>query len=522
MSSHDTVKPYPFRVAPMTDELAGLAEYVPVGVYLTDAVGRCLYVNARWCEFTGLSREQALGDGWSQAIHPEDRKSTFENWKRGRLGGSEFVDEFRIQRPDGTVRMVSSQAMPVFDDQRRLTGYLGTATDITERHQSKEELRKLADTLGIRVRELDCLFGIARLVEEAGGSLERVLQGTVSLLPPAWQHSDIARARIVMNGREYRSQNFFDCRWKQTADIVVGGNRSGVIEVGYLEEKEIADEGPFLKEERTLINTIAARLGQIAEHIETAHELRAQQAELRERMSFVSRVTTMGEMASNIAHELNQPLTTISSFAEACMRRIQADTASTPKVLDMLSRIGDEALRAGDIIRHMRELVEKRQSHRVESDINELVRYTLSLATADAHLHDVHLCLDLSNSLPRVLVDHVQLHLVILNLMRNSIDAIEASGFQERNIVVGTTLNTDDEIEVSVADTGCGVPDPFGEEIFDPFFTTKENGTGLGLAISRSIVTAHGGRIWYRQNPDRGATFTFVIPTAGKSDRDPR
>jgi PAS domain S-box-containing protein len=502
--------------------LSTLAEFVPVGIYVTDPAGSCLYVNERWCELTGFSREEAAGDGWAQAVHPEDRDSTFRNWRRGRLEGKEFADEFRIQAPDGTVRVVSSRASPVLDEAGRLTGYLGAATDITELHSSQESLRELAHTFAIRVRELNCLFGISHLVEAAHGSLERILQGAVRLLPPSWQFPDIACARILMHGREYRTGNFVDSRWKLTAEILVRGERAGLLQVGYLEEREPACEGPFLAEERTLINTIAGRLGEIAEHMETADALRAREAELSERLRFFSRVNTMGQMATSIAHELNQPLTTISSFAEACRRRLGENMSGGPEVGALLTRITEEALRAGKIIHGLRELVEKRQSERVVCDVNELVQAVASLQAPDARLLEVPIMLSLSAPLPPVVADEIQLQQVVLNLVRNGLEAvasIDGGGPGDRWILVKTALNSDGEIQISVADSGPGLAELDAEQIFEPFFTTKDHGTGLGLAICRSIVISHGGRIWHQLDPQGHTVFSFTLP-ADTQDHD--
>jgi C4-dicarboxylate-specific signal transduction histidine kinase len=418
--------------------------------------------------------------------------------------------------------MVSSRALPVMDEQGRLTGYLGAATDISEQHQSQQSLRELAHTLAMRVRELNCLFGISHLVEAAGGSLERILEGTVELLPPSWQFPDIACARIAMGGREYRTENFSNCGSKLTGDILVRGKQAGIVEVGYLEGKDAADEGPFLTEERKLIDTIAARLGEIAAHIETADILRVREAELRERLRFFSRISTMGQMATSIAHELNQPLTTISSFAEACRRKLEGDISDGSNVPEMLSRIRDEALSAGKIIHGLRELVEKRQSHRAPCHVNELVHNVAQLTSPDLRLHDVELVLRMSHSLAPVLADEIQVQQVILNLVRNALEAVQSvspSDREDRRVVVATAMNEEGEIVVRVADSGPGLPHDAAGQIFEPFFTTKEHGTGLGLAISRSIVISHGGSIWHQQDSQDGTTFCFTLPVH-RADHD--
>jgi len=379
--------------------------------------------------------------------------------------------------------------------------------------QSEEALRKLAHTLEERVKELNCLFGLSDIVERSRGSLDHVLRETVELLPRSWGHPEIACACIVMDGREYRSVNCRDSAWKQAADIIVHGRRAGVVEVRYLEARLPRDEGPFLAEERRLLSAVATKLGRVAERLHAERLLRDKERELRERMTHMSRVGTMGEMASNIAHEVSQPLTAISAFAQAGRRLLEAGVGDQAEIDAILMRISQEALRAGDIIHHMQNLVRKRESKREECDVNALIRDIEHLASVDCRLHDVRLRLALAPSIPTVLADGVQVQQVVLNLIRNAVDAVETAEPECREVTVRTARqDSANEVEVSVSDRGPGVPARVGDRLFEPFFTTKAGGLGMGLSISRSIVQSHGGNMWYSRNPDRDTTFSFTIP----------
>ncbi|MEJ2239025.1 MAG: ATP-binding protein, partial [Gemmatimonadales bacterium] len=183
------------------------------------------------------------------------------------------------------------------------------------------------------------------------------------------------------------------------------------------------------------------------------------------------------------------------------------------EVLRALGRISEEAHRAGGIVHRLKDLVRKHDTTRVQCDLNALLRDVEQLASVDARLHDVELRLALAPSIPPLLADGVQIQQVVLNLIRNGIDALEGTDVDIREVVVRALVREEGEVEVSVCDNGCGLPVQAEATLFEPFFTTKERGIGVGLSISRSIITAHGGRMWCSRNPDRGTTFFFTLPT---------
>ncbi len=233
---------------------------------------------------------------------------------------------------------------------------------------------------------------------------------------------------------------------------------------------------------------------------------------MRERMAHLTRVSTMGEMASSIAHEVNQPLTAVATYAQACRRLIEAGEADLSDVVDVLSRIAHEAVRAGDIIHRLKDMVRRHESRWAECDLNELALDVESLAQVDARLHDVRLAFDITPDLPPALADGVQIQQVMLNLIRNGIDAVQSPGARSREVRLRTDYDGARRLRVSVEDGGCGVPPEVEPRLFQPFFTTKDGGMGMGLSISRSIVKAHRGDIGFERNPDGGSTFYFTLP----------
>jgi two-component system sensor kinase FixL len=237
-------------------------------------------------------------------------------------------------------------------------------------------------------------------------------------------------------------------------------------------------------------------------------------ATLHGRLLNVSRMATIGEMAAGVAHELNQPLTAIANYAHACERLLSRPDADLGDLREALRQIGAQTARAADIIRRLRALAHSRRAEHAPASINALVSELHELIQTDALVHGVQLSVELAVDLPEVSVDPGQIQQVILNLVRNSLDALAArpAGGGGR-IAIRTSLSSEGEVQLSVCDNGPGVSAEAMTRIFDPFFSTKENGTGLGLAITHTIARAHGGSVAYRPHVPNGACFDILLPT---------
>jgi len=241
--------------------------------------------------------------------------------------------------------------------------------------------------------------------------------------------------------------------------------------------------------------------------------IREETRRTQDRLTHVARLATMGEMAAGIAHELNQPLAAITNYAQACERLLGHPDADTEEIRGALHEIAAQALRAGEIIRRLRSLVRKQETARVRMQVNTLIEELGSLTTTDAQLHDVRLLFEPASDLPDVCVDPVQIQQVLLNLVRNAIEALAEVPAGQRAVCLRTGLSPHGDLEISVSDTGPGVDPQILGKLFDPFCTTKPTGTGLGLAISRSIVDAHKGTLRY--DPEgHGARFVMRLPQA--------
>lgn len=228
-------------------------------------------------------------------------------------------------------------------------------------------------------------------------------------------------------------------------------------------------------------------------------------------LAHVARVSSLGEMASAIAHEINQPLTAIASYARACMRRLQAAATPQPDVLEAMAKVADEALRAGEVVRHIRAFLQAREAEMAPIEPNRLVGEVLRLAQPEARQLGAVLQTELAAGLPQVIGEPIQLEQVILNLVRNGLEAMRDAGSSPRVVTLRTAM-VDDTVEISVRDTGPGIDPAAAEQLFEPFYTTKSEGLGIGLAISRSIVAMHEGTLRAAAGSDGGAIFTIHLP----------
>lgn len=231
-------------------------------------------------------------------------------------------------------------------------------------------------------------------------------------------------------------------------------------------------------------------------------------------LSRVARLASMGEMASGIAHELNQPLTAIATYAGASLRKLETSSDGAAEVNKLLMEISLQARRAGEIIRNVRRLVSRSESSTTAVDINDVVHLMTGFAEPEARQYGIVLRTELDRSNPLVCARRIEIEQVVFNLLKNSIEAMGHGRASGHDVVVSTVAKRGRSVEISVRDSGPGIDASNLNRVFDAFFTTKTEGMGMGLAISRSIIEAHGGQLTVRRNPDQGVTFSFELPVA--------
>ena len=231
-------------------------------------------------------------------------------------------------------------------------------------------------------------------------------------------------------------------------------------------------------------------------------------------LAHVSRVTTIGQMSSQIAHELSQPLTAINALSSALVKLFEAEAASIDETRDTLREISGQAKRARDIVIRLRDFVRKSELQFAAVDLNDTICTVLRLANVESRHRGMTVELDLAEGLPEVDADRILIEQVLLNLVRNAVDAMDSLAPERRRLRLSSAMLSDEAIRITVADSGPGLTEEYLPELFQPFFTTKSDGMGMGLAITRSIIEAHGGTIEADQNPGGGALFRFILPTA--------
>lgn len=361
--------------------------------------------------------------------------------------------------------------------------------------------RRVQVALRERVKELSCLYGIARVAAKSKTPLDDMLDECVQLLPPGWLHVDVASACIQFDGHSYSTPNFRAGHFSQTADIVVRGRQRGMVTIAYIEERPPLDEGPFLREERHLLNAVAHELALLIE----AREMADGQLRLQEQLRHADRLATIGQLAAGVAHELNEPLAAILGLAQ-----LDARIPGLPEqVRKDNEKIVAASLHAREIINKLRLFARQSPPKTGRVNINDIVSEGLYFLEARCAKAGIGLVKELDLDLPEIQADAGQLYQVLVNLVVNAIQATPEGGR-----VTIRTLRREGGMRLKVEDTGTGMEDGILKRIFDPFFTTKgvDEGTGLGLSVVHGIVESHGGAITVASKPGVGTSFEISLP----------
>src|SRR5262245_23123453 len=383
--------------------------------------------------------------------------------------------------------------VPRFSPDGSFAGYIGSCVDIAERKRAEERFQIALEAAPVAMiltdrqgsitlvnTQVERLFGYRR-EELLGQVIEVLLPKRFRAQHPGHRQGFFAkpRARAMGAGRELASLR------KDGTEFHVERGLSAI--------------------ETDSVLFVLASVIDISE--------RRQAEEQRRELMHLSRVAILGELSGALAHELNQPLTAILSNAQAAQRLLAQERLDLSEVQEALKDIVEEDKRAGEVIRGLRALLSKGETQFQGLDLNAVTSDVLDLAHADFVTRGVMVSSNLPADLPAVRADRVQLQQVLLNLIVNACDAMITGPPSERRLTIAATPDGNGMVQVSIADSGCGIPAEKMDRLFEPFFTTKEQGLGLGLTICRSIVTAHGGRLWVVNNPERGATFCLTLPT---------
>jgi two-component system NtrC family sensor kinase len=464
-------------------------------------------------------RSALMGDRRSSALPPLTERGSLwtgnvskllKDWPSGRKGNSGSV--LPAERGFQSLAMI-----PIMDDRRKVG--LIEMRSARQNFFSKDQIEfyeGIAQMLGVslvhritqvklreRVKELTCLYGISQWVERPGASQDEILQGIVDLLPPAWLYPEIASARIILDGRTFTSTHFQEGCHQQKAEIIANGDHRGIVEMTYSESRPEIDEGPFLKEERSLIDAVAKEVVLLVERLQAEEE----RSKLQEQLRHADRLATIGQLSAGVAHELNEPLGSILGFAQLAIKSTELPRQTTQD----LEKIVAATLHAREVVKKLMLFSRQLPPRTDKVDLNQMVEEGLYFLEARCIKAGIELVRDLHPDLPKVNADPSQLHQVLVNLVVNALQAMPEGG---RLII--RTLACNSHVSLVVEDTGLGMSKEVMQQIFIPFFTTKDigEGTGLGLPVVHGIVTAHGGSIKVESEVGRGSRFEILLPVS--------
>lgn len=368
--------------------------------------------------------------------------------------------------------------------------------------------RRAQVELNERVKELTCLYGIAKLAERTDLSLEEILQGIVQLLPPAWLYPEIASARITVDQKSYLTDDFQNGVHRQRVSIIVSDCERGTVEVIYSEKKPELDEGPFLKEERNLIDTVAKEVALIIERKQTEHD----KEKLQEQLRHADRLATIGQLSAGVAHELNEPIGSILGFAQL----VQKYPDLSDQVKKDTEKIMKASLHAREVVKKLMLFARQMPPQKTQVSLNQVVEESLYFLESRCAKEGIKIIRNLSQNIPDITADPAQMTQVFVNIAVNAIQAMPNGG--ELTIKTESSGKT---ISFIVEDTGVGMDEGIVKKIFIPFFTTKEigKGTGLGLPVVHGIVASHGGSIDVKSKVGQGTSFEIRLPVPESNEK---
>jgi PAS domain S-box-containing protein len=485
-------------------ELSTLIEAIPayVGTNLPD--GSVDFISQSWLDYTGFSREQGMGWAWESAVHPEDLDRVVANWRAAMAARAPIEHELRCRRADGTYHWFLYRGLPLRDDGGIVLKWYGTLTNIdalketenalqTRKHQLLAIIETIPSMLWSTSLTGEPTHNSQRLLDYVGASHEEfVSRGWLSFIHPD-DREESAKAFFwaIETGESYNVIHRVrradgEYRWHQTRGE------------------------PLRDPDGKIIQWYGLSID-IDERKRAEDHLR----DTRIKLSRASKIATVAELSASTAHELNQPLMAVLGNAQAAQRWLAANPPNLTETNVSIERILRDIRSADETMQHIRALFKSEPYEKSDESVLDIIRESLRFVHEDPNKREVRIDWSIEGSLPRICVDRVQTQQVFINLISNAIEATGGNA-NTAEILLKAFATQEHEVIVQVIDNGMGVENT--EKIFDAFMTTKEKGMGIGLAVSRTIVEAHGGRLWAENNPEGGATFNVALPVASKRE----
>jgi PAS domain S-box-containing protein len=484
-------------------ELQLTLDRIPILAWQTRSDGYAEYLNKRWLDYTGLPLEQALGWEWQVAVHPDDLPGLLVVWQRMLASGNAEEVEARMRRFDGEYRWFLFRPSPLRDEAGNVVRWYGTNTDIEDRKRAEHALQRseaylteaqkltLTGSFGWKIATGE-IFWSEETYKIMG--FERTVQPSLEIIIQRIHPDDRALVQRHLD-RVAEGQRNYDYEERLLMP-------DGQIKYLHVRSQLVTDASGA----EEMIGAVA----DVTEAKKAQEALQAAQAEL----AHASRVAVLGEISASIAHEVNQPLAAIVANGEACLRFLTREEPDLNDVRGAVEWIVKDGNRAGDVIQRVRTLTRKTEGHRAALDVNDAIDDVVVLLQRELLVHRISVQRDLAAGLPSVLADRVQLQQVIINLIMNAIEAMQAVAGRARRLTIRSYQDDSGYVIVAVEDSGAGFTAESQDRLFHAFFSTKPGGLGMGLSICRSIIEAHGGRLSASPNADRGATFQFALPLA--------
>ena len=491
---------------------------VLTGMRALDLQGRITYVNAAFCQMTGWSEAELVGQVPPYSYWPESDHEQLQNHLKDELSGKTMPGGFqvRVRRKSGALFDARLYVSPLIDARGQQTGWMTSMTDITEPNRIREQLSASHERFTIVLEALDASVSVAPLGSEEllfANKLYRQWFGSQTV-----GHLQLVAQAGVLPSTSASGADDEDGLMGLPADSLTSAHSENA-------EIYLPDLGKWLEVRSRYLSWVDGRLAQmvIATDITPRRQAEEQAARQTERAQSVSRLITMGEMASSVAHELNQPLTAINNYCSGIISRIHSGQITQETLLTALEKTAHQAQRAGQIIQRIRDFVKKSEPNRQLADVASMVAEAVELADIELRRHNVRLTHHVAARLPPVMADSILIEQVLINLMKNAAESIAQArrppaGRSVELRVVPKQVDGQEVVEFSVQDTGQGLAAEVLERLFEAFFSTKQEGMGMGLNLCRSIVESHQGRMQaqnlYNGSEVTGCRFSFWLPLA--------
>ena len=485
-----------------------MSQSLVTGLRAIDLEGRITFVNAAFCRMTGFDEAELVGVAPPYPYWPPEEFAPLQHNIDTALAGHAPTNgfEMRIMRKNGERFDVRLYFSPLIDTAGKQIGWIASMNDITEPKRIRVELERAHERFVTVIDGLDTAVHVAD-----------AQSGEILFANRAFQHifgfDTVGRNSATVTAA---CRPPADALNRDPADIDPADLPCELFDG----ELQHALSGHWYHLHERAIRWVDGRTVrvQLAADITDRKHIDEVNLQQQKRLEQTSRLITMGEMASSLAHELNQPLSAIANYCAGCIKRMQAGNYKFEDLLAAMQKASDQAERAGKIIRRMRDMVKKSDPNRQPVALSDLLDEARAFADIEAQRTGTQIVVDLPENLPKIVVDRIMIEQVLLNLVKNGIEAMHDTPFERRRLNISARRIDERMLQVEVADNGHGLPAEDVEKIFAPFYTTKQEGMGIGLAICRSIIEFHQGHLWVEARHEGGTVFRFTVPIEESAD----